>query len=313
MRLVVKELFRVQVPATCAHLGPGYAVLGVALNLTLDVRVHESQQEGYTVEVGGSGPAARLDPRHDPLLRGFHAALELTKTKPPPGLRFVTVNDIPPAAGLGSATALYAAGLAAGAKLARRPVTVDEVLDQLARLGGDPAHGAAALQGGLAAACMVSAPDEHARYRACGYPLHSTWRFVVALPDAHVGAADAQRILPATLPHAVASRTSGRLLGLLRALAEGNEELAARCLRDEVHVPFRRKLVPGMEGALQAALTAGACGSTIAGHGPGIVALTTQGKVCPAIAAAMQQAFSAAGIQATTRTLESTARGALSP
>src|SRR5262249_20967710 len=142
----------------------------------------------------------------------------------------------------------------------------------------------------------ITPPQEQVRrHRVVSFPVHESWHFVVAMSDLQMGTADTKRVLPPTLPHAVTSRSTGRVVGILHALATGDEALLGACLFDEVHVPYRRRLVPGMEAALTAATGAGAAGSTISGHGPGILALTTDAGRTAAIARAMTEAFVSAG------------------
>lgn len=308
---MVKELFRIRVPASSANLGPGFGVLAVALTRYAEVVVSEGQVEGHVVEVRGRGDEPHLDPRHDPLLRALHGAAEAWKIKVPPALHILANNDIPAASGLGTAAAAYAAGLGLAQRFAKRALPHDDVLDLATSLGADAAHVGAALVGGLTSACLVSAPEEAPRYHLLSHPLHASWRFVLALPNVRVGGADARRVLPATLPHGATARTTGRVLGLLRALAEADEDLLGSCLRDEVHVPFRRRLVAGMESAMHAALGAKAAATTITGHGPGIVAFTTDPKRTDAIAKAMVREFEAVGVEAAALVLEASGHGAL--
>jgi homoserine kinase len=290
----VTELFRFQVPATCAHLGPGFGVVGIALDLWMTVVVHKRADAGHVVERPGVDET-RMDARHDALLRGLNAAAERFAIKVPPGLRFVVESLIPAASGLGSNSAAFAAGLAAAARLAKKRPDGDELLDLLVSLGGDAAHGAAAMHGGMTGACLISEPNDAPRHRVVPLPLDSRFEFVLACPDVHLGVADNRRILPPTLPHGATPRTSARLIGMLFALQHGDVELLGPCLRDEVHVPFRRRLVPGMDEAMRAAVEAGAVGASICGHGPGVVALLNAPKSpreAQAVVTAMAKAFS---------------------
>jgi homoserine kinase len=158
----------------------------------------------------------------------------------------------------------------------------------------------------------LSTPQEHRlRQEPLRQQIHDAWRFVVVMPDAQMGTAETKRVLPPTLPHAVTARSTGRVIGLLHALARGDEELLAACMFDEVHVPYRRRLVPGMEQALAAGRAAGAAGCTVCGHGPGLIALTTDEGLTGAIARAMEQAFVAVGRQATSLVLQTAHYGAL--
>jgi homoserine kinase len=141
--------------------------------------------------------------------------------------------------------------------------------------------------------------------------VHGDWHYVIALPDVQMGTADTKRVLPPTLPHAAVARSTGRTLGVLHALHHGDETLLRQCLTDEVHLPYRRRLLAGMSEALDAAVTAGAAGATICGHGPGLIAFTMVSGRTPEIARAMVKAFAEAGRLATTLTLQTAFYGAL--
>jgi homoserine kinase len=307
----VSTLFQFQVPATSAHLGPGFGVLAAALKLLLKVTVTTRAEERHEVERMGNQLEPHADPRHDVILRALHVAAERFTIKLPPGLHFRVESEIPPACGLGTASAGFAAGLGTAFRLAKHPPHLDALLDLLVELGGDPAHGAAALAGGLTAACSTTVPGSAETFHLVRYPLHHTWRFVLALPNTTIATADARRVLPASLPHPVLGRTTGRVLGLLQALGRGDEELLGACVRDEVHVPFRRRLVHGMEEAMAAGREAGAAGVTISGNGPAVVGFTTDHKRGTAIAQAMGDAFRRAGVAAGTRILQASFEGAL--
>lgn len=305
------ELFRFQIPATIAHLGPGFGVLGIAVDRFLSVTVHQEKGHGHRLERRGAAEPL-MDQRHEPLLRAFQRVVASFELKTPPCLRFAVESQIPIAAGLGSNTAAYAAGAAAAVHFARQRPEPDALLGHLVQLGADQAHAPAALLGGLASATLVSRPNEPVSFRALHHPIDPRWRFAVAVPRVHIGTADNRRIIPPTLPHAAVWRTSGRLVALLRALASADEELLKIAIYDEVHVPYRRTLVPGLEQALDAALAAGAAGATIAGHGPGLVALTTHPAAVAGIEAAMQEELRSRGFEVESLVLQSAAAGGLS-
>ncbi|MEM7202056.1 MAG: hypothetical protein AAF628_17445 [Planctomycetota bacterium] len=300
------------VPATCAHLGPGFGVLGVAVGITLHVTAREGSGARHAVEWRGSVPDVAVDPRHDVIARGISAARDHFGIKMPDALEIVADTKIPPASGLGTQTAGFAAGVGIATRYAKKPPPTDEILDLVVELGGDPAHAAAALIGGLAAAAPTTPPSAGLHFSALAHPLHEGWQFVIACPAVRVATADARRILPPTLPHGAVPRTVGRTVGLLRALADGNSEGLAGFLHDEVHVPFRRRLVPGIEEAMGAAREAGAAGVTISGHGPGIVALTTDSATAEPIAAAMVEGFASQQQEAHTLIAGAATTGALS-
>jgi len=300
------------VPASAANLGPGYGVVGLALDLPLGITV-EPGTDGEVIVERRDDPSAQLDdPRHDPVLRGLRRGAEAFGVSLQKGLSVVVDGTIPRGTGMGTISAGYAAGLAIAARLAKKLPTPAQALDLLVPLGGDPAHGAAALLGGLTATAQVSLPHESGlRHEPLRMPVHEDWHYVIALPDVQMGTADTKRVLPPTLPHAATRRSTGRTLGVLRALETADEELLRACLVDEVHLPYRRRLVPGLDQALRAGVEAGAAGATICGHGPGLIAFTTvQGRV-PEIARALVHAYAQAGREATTLTLQTAFYGAL--
>lgn len=300
------------VPASAANLGPGFGVIAVALDQPLGITV-EHRTDGEVVVERRDDPHAHLeDPRHDPVLRGLRAGAALLDVPLQKGLLIVVEGTIPRGTGMGTVSAGYAAGLGAAVRLARKKLSPSVMLDALVPLGGDPAHGAASLLGGLCATVPLSAPQSTVlEHRVLPFPIHRDWHYVIALPDVQMGTADTKRVLPPTLPHAATPRSAGRMLGVLHALQHGDEDLLRACIIDEVHLPYRRRLVPGLSEALVAAVDAGAAGATICGHGPGSIALTMHEGRCPAIAHAMVAAFAKAGRHASTLTVQTAFYGAL--
>ena len=304
--------FEFEVPASSANLGPGFRVLGVALDLTMRVRV-EPRKKGdtHTIERRAGFVEKFDDPRHDPILRGLHVGASKFAIKLPPAVHVIVESSVPPACGLGTTSASYACGLAAAAHFAKEPIAFERLLTELVDLGGDPAHGAAALVGGLVTCAELRNTSGEARYRVFPHALLDTWRFVIVCPALQLGVADLARLLPASLPHGASARTTGRTLGVLRALALGDQELLSECIEDEVHVPYRRQVVPGMTQCMHAARAAGAAAATISGAGPALVALTTNEEACDGIGAAMAEAFAQHGVASRTLVLQARYEGAL--
>ena len=302
------------VPASAANLGPGYGVIGLALDLPLGITV-ETRTDGELKIERHDDPSAHLeDQRHDPVLRGLRLGAELFSVSLAKGLSITVEGTIPRGTGMGTISAGYAAGLGIAVRLAKNKPETSAVLDALVSLNGDPAHGAAALLGGLTVTSQLSPPNDlELRHQPLSLSIHEDWHYVIALPDVQMGTAETKRVLPPTLPHAATRRSIGRAYGVLRALEQADEGLLRSCLQDEVHVPYRRRLVPGLDQAMAGAVEAGAAGATICGHGPGVISFTTvQGRV-PEIARAMVHAFAKAGREATTLTLQTAFYGAFPP
>ncbi len=305
------EEFTFEVPATTAHLGPGFGVLGLALDVKFTVTVRKSDVDDFVVERLGDSVGTALDLRHDAILRGLRAARDRWKIKMPTGLAITVEGRAPRGCGLGTNSADFAAGIGTALRYAKTQPTADEALELVVELGSDPGHGAAALIGGLAIGVHEAIDAPTPKFRVLREPIHHEWRLAIVAPQVQTTTADVHRVVPASLAHGIVSRTSGRLVGLLRALATGDEDLLGYCLVDESHVPFRLGVAPGMSKAIDAAREAGAAGATISGHGPALVALTTDESKCEAIEAAMVAAFEAEGVETSTRICQTDGTGAL--
>ena len=300
------------VPASAANLGPGYGMLGVALDLPLHVTIEPRTDGTILIERRDAPLMTAEDRRHDPVLRGLRVGAEKFGVSLQKGVALVIDGTIPRGTGLGTISAGFAAGLGAAARLSQKPWTAGEALDALVPMGGDPAHGAASLLGGCVATVPIGFEKGSVhRHQVLPMPIHGNWQFVVMMPDVAIGTADTKRVLPPTIPHGVASRTAGRVVGILHALAHGDEELLAACMRDETHVPYRRSLYSGIDDTLRSAVEAGACGATICGHGPSLMAMTTDEGKTKAIARAMVESQKRFGRRATSLVLQVAHYGAL--
>ena len=320
------DSFSVRAPATVGHLGPGFGVLGMALDLAAELRVEldVSDEEGVWIERERADDDASPEPmdnRHDAVFRGLTSRAEELGLTLPASIELTLTTAFPHGVGLGSTAAEYALGIVAADELAvRRPKSVrasrgaepvdesarrDAWLELLVGLGGDPAHGAAVCGGGLAAAIPMPEDDREAdsvhrrRVGLLQLPIAvDGWVCAIVVPELRHATADVHRILPPTVSNMVMQRTLGRLAGLVAALDRGDESLLRASIADEVHVPLRKNLTPGLGAALDVALEAGAAGVTIAGHGPAVLAMGREQATIEAAATAMEDAFAQAGVEA---------------
>ena len=300
--------FRVRVPASAAHLGPGFDLLALALALYYEVQVEPEQDGGLRVESGGQLRDLQVAPDDDLLVRGLRAVFARRDAQPP-ALLLRATSEIPVARGLGSSAAALLAGTLVGERLLRQSPTLDERARALEPIEGHYENLAAALTGGLVAA--VTEPDEpRDRVTILPLELHDAWKLVVVWPGLQLAASAVRRLLPATVRHGLVARSTGRTLLLLRGLRDGDPELLARGLRDEVHVPYQARAVPGLTEVFEAASEAGAAGATLAGSGPAAIAFVHGLERGNDVLMAMCEAFQKQGMTAAGRVLEPAVDGA---
>lgn len=284
------------VPASTSNLGPGYDVLGLALDRRLEVAWRPTDEP---LQVALAGTLVDLDPARDLVHRTLAAALEVAVADL--GGRLAVTSDVPVARGLGSSAAARAAGQIL-ARALREPAAVevtgsgpaparvtsdarDDLIRAVARAEGHPDNAVPTLVGGFVAAVL-----DGSGVRWTSLPFSPSVGMVWAAPGVEVRTDDARRVLPDRVPHGDAVANGGRLAVLLAGLARADGERIAWGLEDRLHVPWRWGLVPRADEAAAAARAEGAWGVTLSGSGSGLVAFAPRDRV-DAVAAAMGAVF----------------------
>jgi homoserine kinase len=281
-------------PATVANLGPGLDVLGLALAAPGD-RVTARRVEGRGVTmavVTGDGGALPLDPAKN--TAGIAATATLAKAGIETGVALTLEKGMPIGSGLGSsaasaAAAAYAVNLLMGSPL-RKAELVGPCLAAEAAVSGRHADNVApALLGGL---ILVRSIDPLDLVRL---PVPEGLVVVVVTPKMELPTREARAALPKDVPLRSLVHNTAQVAALVSACYTGDLGLLARSMTDAVATPARTPLIPGCSAVIEAALDAGALGSSISGAGPSIFALCRSERSAAEVSAAMVAAFAANG------------------
>lgn len=284
--------------ATVANLGPGFDVLGLCLEGPQDRVTAELTTTGEVELVEVTGDDGRLSRVAAENCAGVAARHVLTEFgEPDMGVRLWLDKGLPLGSGLGSSAAsAVAAAVAVGALI--DPRLPKDFLFQACREGERLATGsphadnvAPALFGGVVA-CLAG-DGEHVDLVTL--PVPSELVVACVKPDFEVRTADARAALPKEVPMGDAVRNMGAVIGLTKALMTNDLRLLARCLDDRLATPYRKKLIPGYDEVVAAAMEAGALGTGISGSGPALFALCADRETGMAVADAMVEAFAALG------------------
>jgi len=286
-------------PATVANLGPGLDVLGLALAAPGDrVTARLATGQGVTIAmVSGDGGALPLDPEKN--TAGIAAQATLAKAGVSTGVALTLEKGMPIGSGLGSsaasaAAAAYAVNLLIGSPL-RKVELVDPCLAAEAAVSGRHADNVApALLGGLILIRSIEPLD------LVRLPVPEGLVVAVVTPHMELSTRTARAALPKDVPLASLVRNVANVGALVSACYSGDLGLLARCITDAVATPARAPLIPGCAQVMEAALDAGALGSSISGAGPSIFALCRSERSAVEIAQAMTRAFVAHGLTART-------------
>ena len=230
-----RSLATIVVPASTSNLGPGFDALGLGLGLYLRAEVTAIVEDGLGhLRCTFAGPPP---PGDNFIVTGFEAVARAVGATSVSSLDVTITCEIPPCAGLGSS----AAALVAGGRLAALVlpgVTEAVLLDVITAIEGHPDNVAAAILGGLVAACVR--PDGHVVAAASRWP--DAVRLVVATPSQALLTKTARAVLPPHLPREDAIFNVQRVALLMQAVATGRTDVLREAFGDRLHQPYRAPL-----------------------------------------------------------------------
>ena len=294
----MSDRVRVFAPATASNLGPGFDVLGLALERPGDlVEAERRDQPGVEiVEVTGAD-ALSTDPGENVVGIAAAAALERLDDGGARGVRLWLHKQMPLGSGLGSSAASSVAGAVAVNALFGAPLTTDDLVACALR-GEAAASGTAhadnvapCVLGGIV---LIRSSDP---LDLIPLPVPDALRVVLVHPHAEVLTAEARRLVAEqrfAIGQAVANL--GNVAALVAALHQGDLAMLGRSISDALVEPIRAPLVPAFWEVKAAALDAGALGCSISGSGPSVLAFADSDAAADAVATAMEGAFAHAGV-----------------
>lgn len=287
---------KIIVPATSANIGPGFDSVGVAVSKYLIIEVlGKSDQWIIEHDLGRRIPSnernllIKVARRIAPAIRPHH--LKMT-------------TNIPLARGLGSSSSVIVAGIELANQLVNLQLSNTEKLNLATKIEGHPDNVAPAIFGNLCCATglktkvlntVISVPSE----------LH----FAVVVPEVMVSTEYARSVLPNHVPFKEAVQNVSHASLFVTSLITHQLNNLSVALDDNLHVPYRKTLIPHCEAAFEAAKAAGAYGATISGSGSTLIAYVDKAHV-QAVADAMGAVFTSNGIENRTYCLEADSKGA---
>ncbi len=285
-------------PATIANLGPGFDVLGLAVQGLGDwVTAALVDEPGVRLAAASAGVpthATRNTAGIAAIETARLAGVDLTRV----GIELRVEKGMPVGSGLGSSAASAAAGATAVNALLGSPLPTEALIgpcvEAEAAVSGRHADNVApSLLGGLVLIRSVDPLD------VVRLPVPPGLHVVVVTPDYELATADARAALPESVPLSAMVRNTANVAALVSACYAGDLALLGRAMEDTVVAPVRARLIPGAEGVLKAARDGGALGASISGAGPSIFALTGSEADAHALAPRLCSAFGDAGLGAT--------------
>jgi homoserine kinase len=299
-------------PGSIGNLGPGLDVLGCAVEGAGDtVSAEFTDARGVTV-VDPGHPSLSTDPTmHASAIAAMavvRRATHMGATTPAGGIALRVSKGLPLSAGQGGSAASAVAGAAAVNALIGSPLSRDELLEaalfsETQVAGRHLDNIAPSYMGGIVLIRSLDPIDVMA------IPVPASLHVVLASPEQSLRTAEARAVLPVEVSLHVALHQAAQVAGIVAALHTGDLSFLGRCIDDRIAEPVRSNLLPGFARAKQAALAAGALGVSVSGAGPTAFALCDGEAEGQRIAAAMCDAYRAAGIDCRGRVARPDLRG----
>jgi homoserine kinase len=248
----------VRVPASSANLGPGFDILAVALDLTLQVRAEP--YDGRRVVCAGEG-AADLPGNEDNLVWRAVLAFCDAHAVDVPHVTLHCDSQIPLQRGLGSSAAAAVAGVTLASRLTGVTVADPRRIELATTLEGHPDNAAAAVLGGL----VVAGPDGTAHR----FEPTRGLRPIVCIPEQRASTTAARGLVPPDVPLATTVATARGTALVLAGLA-GMSAWDPTVMTDLVAEPPRLAAMSGSRRLIEAARDAGH-GACLSGAGPSVL------------------------------------------
>jgi homoserine kinase len=283
-------------PGGVGNIGPGLDILGLALDGMGDtVRAEWIREPGIRMLDAGHPELPTDSERHTAGLAA-RAVLERAghERSLAMGIGLTVKKGLPLSGGQGGSAASAVAGAVAVNALLGNPLDrvalLGAALDAEESVSGRHADNIApSLLGGIVLIRSLDPLD------LIQLPVLPELRVVIICPHQQLRTVEARRVLPAQVDRGIAIHQAAQVGAIVAALATGDYELLGRGIDDRIAEPARAPLLPGFREAKQAALGAGALGSSISGSGPSAFALVRGSAAGERVAAAMSAAYAACG------------------
>lgn len=256
-------MITVKSPATSANLGPGFDILGIALNLYNTYKVELSDEliiENVDKEFAN---------KNNSFVLAFDAVCKKLNSDKTCNVIFEKI-DIPFCRGLGSSAALISAGAVSANHLLGDKLTKDEIFKICVDFEHHPDNVSPCLHGGLTINMMI---DENIPiYKKVN--VSNDIYFTVIIPNYEVKTEDARKVLKNDISLKDSIYNTSHSLMLIKSLELGDFDLLKYACDDKLHVPYRKNLINDYDDIKKQCIDAGASAFTISGSGSTMIIMS---------------------------------------
>lgn len=291
---MAREEIKVFGPATVSNVGPGFDLLGFALEAPGDELIVRRNGTDKLVLINQTDYQLPLDPEKNVAAVSARALLiELGSYE---GFDLVFTRKIAPGSGVGSSAASCVAAVMGINELLGSPFDTHDLIP-FAMEGETLASGsthadniAPALLGGITLIRSYDPID----IKHLPYP-DDLWCAVVH-PRLEILTEESRLLIPESIPMKTALQQCGNLAALVAGLGTADYPLIRRSVNDVFAEPYRTGQLPAFESLKEAALEAGSVGTGLSGSGPSVFSLCRGEDMAGSLGKLKQEHFAAFGI-----------------
>lgn len=291
-----RESIKVFAPASVSNVGPGFDILGFALNKPGDEIVLRKRDDSKLEVVRITGDEGKLPYDAEKNTASVAVKSLLDKYQLTQGIAIEVNKKMGLGSGLGSSAASAVGAVFAANELLELNLSVEALLPH-------------ALAGEFVASKAIHAdnvaPSLYGGFILIrGYDPIDIIRIkspkdlfcTVIYPNIEIKTSEARAILPKEVSLKNVISQTGNVSALIYGLATEDYSLIARSLNDVIIEPVRSKLITGYYEIKKVAMETGAIGCNISGSGPSVFALSNSEETANKIAAETKNVVDKLGI-----------------
>jgi len=293
---MARDEIKVYGPATVSNVGPGFDLLGFALEAPGDELIVRRNGTAKLVLYDQTDSNLPTDPELN--VAAVAAASLLRELHSNEGFDLVFTRKIHPGSGVGSSAASCVAAVVGLNELLGSPYDTDELLPfamEGEKLASGSTHAdniAPALLGGITLIRSYDPLD----IKHIPYP-DDLW-CTVAHPFLEIKTAESRKLIPQTVALEIALKQCGNLAGLVAGLTTADYPLIGRSVSDVFAEPYRIHQLPDFAALKESALNAGSVGTGLSGSGPSVFSLCRGEEMASTVGEVMKKHFTDRGIEA---------------
>lgn len=290
---------KVFAPATVSNVGPGFDIMGFALNKPGDVvEVALTKGTGIRIKKIHGSRVLPYNTKKNTATASIISLLKSLDIKV--GLEIVIRKKMGIGSGLGSSAASSVAGVIAVNKLLGLKLSKSELLKHALKgeiISSGTLHAdnvAPCLYGGFVLVRSYNPLD----IIEIDYPQNLFCTIIY--PQIEIKTSEARKILDKKVKREDAISQAGNASGLIAGLLTKDTNLISRSMKDFIAEPKRAKLIPCYDDVKKAASESGALNCNISGSGPSLFSFSESLKDAERIASAMKIAVLSEGLESIT-------------